>query len=109
MITQVLLSQNGNTGTIHSYYTLMLLTKNCNTDIGNTRRMVTLVLLYLTHVLLYKSNKTIGMFYGIFPDEENNPVDNLKICNVEGDNRLPPGLQPLTTESALKPLFNPVP
>jgi hypothetical protein len=49
------------------------------------------------------------MFYGIFPDEENNPVDNLKICNVEGDNRLPPGLQPLTTESALKPLFNPVP
>jgi len=41
------------------------------------------------------------MFYGKFADEVNNP----NLYNVEGDNRLLPGLQNLTTESALKILF----
>ena len=44
-------------------------------------------------MLLYKSNKTIWMFYGKFADEEDNRVNNPSIYNVEGDNRLSPGLQ----------------
>ena len=47
-------------------------------------------------VLLYKSNKK---FFG------DNLVDNPKIYNVEGDNRLLFGLQTLTTGSVLKILF----
>lgn len=43
--------------------------------------------------LLCKSNKTIGMFYGLFTDEGNNPVENQDVYNVEGDNRLSPDLQ----------------
>jgi hypothetical protein len=35
-------------------------------------------------------------------------MDNTYIYNVEGDNRLSPGLQPLTTGSMLKILFFPV-
>jgi hypothetical protein len=35
------------------------------------------------------------MFYGKFADEGNNP----NIYNVEGDNKLSAGLQPLTPES----------
>ena len=47
------------------------------------------------------------MFYGKFADKGNNPVN---IYNVEGNNRLSPGLQPLTTGSVLKiPFFSPVP
>ena len=45
------------------------------------------------------------MFYGIFDDERNNPVDNPNIYNVEGDNRLLPGLQSLTTGIVLKIFF----
>jgi hypothetical protein len=44
-------------------------------------------------MLLYKSNKTIWMFYGKFADEEDNRVNNPSIYNVDGDNRLSPGLQ----------------
>ena len=40
------------------------------------------------------------MFYGKFADEGDNPVNN--IYDVEGDNRLSPGLQHLTTGSALE-------
>jgi len=42
------------------------------------------------------------MFYRKFADEGDHPVDNPNIYNVEGDNRLSPGLQPLKTGSALK-------
>jgi hypothetical protein len=42
------------------------------------------------------------MFYGEYADEGNNPVDNPNIYNVEGDNRLSPGLLPLTTGSVWK-------
>ena len=42
------------------------------------------------------------MFYGKFADEEDKAVGNPIHYNVEGDNRLLPGLQPLTTRSALK-------
>ena len=45
------------------------------------------------------------MFYGKFADEGINPMDNLNIYNVEGDNMLLPGLQPLTTESVFKICF----
>ena len=45
------------------------------------------------------------MFYGTFADEGINPMDNLSIYNVEGDNMLLPGLQPLTTESVFKIRF----
>ena len=41
------------------------------------------------------------MFYEKFDDEGNNQVDNPNIYNVEGDNRLSPSLQPLTTRSVL--------
>ena len=37
------------------------------------------------------------MSNGKFDDEGDNPVDNPNIFNVEGDDRLLPGLQPLTT------------
>jgi hypothetical protein len=56
-------------------------------------------------VLLYKSNKTIQMFFGKYTDEGDNLVENPKIYNVEGDNRLLFGLQTLTTGSVLKILF----
>jgi hypothetical protein len=49
-------------------------------------------------VLLYKSNKK---FFGKYTDEGDNLVDNPKIYNVEGDNRLLFGLQILTTGSVL--------
>jgi hypothetical protein len=55
--------------------------------------------------LLYKSRKIIWMFYGKFADEGINAMDNLNIYNVEGDNMLSPGLQPLTTESVFKIRF----
>ena len=48
------------------------------------------------------------MLYRKFYDEGNNPVNNPIIYNVEGDNKLSPGLQPLTTGSVLKILFFPV-
>jgi hypothetical protein len=61
---------------------------------------------YTLHIcLLYKSNKTIWMFYRKCDDEGNNPVDNPNIYNVEGDYRLSPSLQPLTTGSVLKIRF----
>ena len=51
------------------------------------------------------------MFYGKFADELNNLVDNPNIYNVEGDNKLSAGLQPLTPESVFKIRFfySPVP
>ncbi len=45
------------------------------------------------------------MFNGKFADDENNPVNNTNIYNVEGDNRLSPGLQFLTNGSVLKICF----
>jgi len=42
------------------------------------------------------------MFFGNFADEVDNPVNNLNIYNVEGDNRLSPGVQPLKAGSVLK-------
>ena len=45
------------------------------------------------------------MFYGKFANEGDNSMNNLKIDNVEGDNRLSPGLQLLTTRSMLKMHF----
>ena len=43
---------------------------------------------YTLHIfVLYKSNKTIQMFFGKFADEGDNPVNNPNILNVEGDNR----------------------
>jgi hypothetical protein len=43
-------------------------------------------------------------------DEGDNLLDNPSICNVEGDNKLSLGLQPLTTGSALeiRLIFSPV-
>ena len=49
--------------------------------------------------------ETIWMFYGKFADKGDNPVNNTNIYNIERDNKLSPGLQPLTTESMLKILF----
>ena len=51
------------------------------------------------------------MFYEKVHDKGDNLVDNPNIHNVEGDNWLSPGLQPLTTASVVKIffLFNPVP
>ena len=43
--------------------------------------------------------------YGKFDDEGNNPVKNPNIYDIEGDNRLSPGLQPMTTVSVLKTGF----
>ena len=40
----------------------------------------------LHNVLLYKSNMQFWMFYGNFADLEDNPVNNINIYNVEGDN-----------------------
>jgi hypothetical protein len=51
--------------------------------------------------LLYKSDKTIWMFFRKFAYERDNPVNNQNIYNVEGGNRLSPSQQPLTTESVL--------
>ena len=51
------------------------------------------------------------MFYRKFADKGDNPMDNPNIYNVEGNNTLSPGLQPLTTGSVLKipDFFSPVP
>jgi len=51
------------------------------------------------------------MFYRKFADKGDNLVNNPNIYNVEGDNRLSPGLQPLTTGSMLKIrfFFSPIP
>ena len=52
------------------------------------------------------------MFSRIFADEGDYPVNTPKIYNVKGNNRLYPGLQPLTTESVLRMwgfFFSPVP
>ena len=52
----------------------------------------------------------VGTVYGKFADKGDNPVDNLNMYNVKGNNRLSLGQQPLTTESVLKTFFlNPVP
>jgi hypothetical protein len=66
---------------------------------------------YAFHIsLLYKSKKTIWMFYGKFANEGDNRVNNPNIYNVEEDNRLSPGLQSMTTGSVLKIwVFSPVP
>jgi hypothetical protein len=45
------------------------------------------------------------MFYENVYDKGDNLVDNPNIYNVEGDNWLSPGLQPLTTTSVVKILF----
>jgi hypothetical protein len=45
------------------------------------------MLLYLTYVYYVKVIKQLVMFYGLFTDEGNNPVENQDIYNVEGDNR----------------------
>ena len=42
------------------------------------------------------------MFYGKFADKGDNPVNSINIYDVEGDNRLLPSLQHLTTGSALE-------
>ena len=42
------------------------------------------------------------MFYGKFADEGDNPVNNPNISNIEGDNKLSPSLQPLTTGNVFK-------
>ena len=51
------------------------------------------------------------MFYEKFADEGNNLVDNPNIYNVERENKLSAGLQPMTTESVFKIRFfnSPVP
>ena len=41
---------------------------------------------YYINISLYKSNKTIWMFYGKFSDEGNNLVNNPNKYNVEGNN-----------------------
>ena len=69
------------------------------------------IIIPLHNILLYKRNKTIWMFYGKFADEGDNPVNNPNIYNVEGDHKLSPSLQHLTTEHVLKILlffFSPV-
>jgi len=45
------------------------------------------------------------MLYGKCDDEGNNPLDNQNMYNVEGDQRLSPGLQSLTTRNMLKIRF----
>jgi hypothetical protein len=42
------------------------------------------------------------MFFGNIAAEGDNPLNNLDIYNVEGDNRLSPGRQSLKTGSVLK-------
>ena len=37
------------------------------------------------------------MFHGKLDDKGDNPGDNQDICTVKGDNRLSPGLHPMTT------------
>jgi hypothetical protein len=45
------------------------------------------------------------MVYRKLADEGDKPVDNSNIYNAQEDNKLSPGLQPLTTWSALKICF----
>ena len=52
-----------------------------------------------------KVNKTILMFYGKFADEEDSMLDVPNIYYVEGDNRVSPSLEYMTTGSVLKILF----
>ena len=50
------------------------------------------------------------MFFEQFPDQGDNPVNNPNIYNVEGDNRLSPGLQAPDNRKLLKNnLFSLVP
>ena len=51
--------------------------------------------------LLYKSKKTIQMFFGKFADGGDNTVNDPSIYNVEGTNMLSPSLQPPTTGNVL--------
>jgi len=47
------------------------------------------------------------MFYGKFAVEGDNPLNNGNIYNVEGDNKLSPGLQPMLTGRVVKiPFFS---
>ena len=46
---------------------------------------------YTLHICLLYKSKTIWMFY-----KGDNPVDKTNIYNVQEENRLFPGLQPLT-------------
>ena len=55
----------------------------------------------LHYFLLYKSHKTIQMFYRKFADERDNQVNNPRIYNIKRDN-----LQPLTTGSVLNFFFS---
>jgi hypothetical protein len=57
-----------------------------------------------TIVVLYKSNRTIGMLYGTFIDKGDILVNNPSIHNLEENNWLStmPGIQSLTTGSVLK-------
>ena len=55
----------------------------------------------LHHFLLYKSNKTIWMFSLKICWWGNNLVDNPNIYNVEGDNKLSPGLQQVVALSTI--------
>jgi hypothetical protein len=67
---------------------------------------------YTLHIfLLYKSKKTIQMFFGKFADEGDNTVNDPSIYYVDGTNMLSPSLQPPTTGSVLKicVFFSPVP
>jgi hypothetical protein len=46
---------------------------------------------YILHIfLLYKSNKTIQMFFQQFADKVDNRVNNSNIYNAEGDKRCLP-------------------
>ena len=82
----------------------MTLQKINKTFIKNTLWCIHSLILYINNYyynlhnfLLFKSNKTIWMFYWKFADKGDNPMNNPNIFNVEGNNRLLPGRQPLTT------------
>jgi hypothetical protein len=45
------------------------------------------------------------MFYGEFADDEDNPVNNTKIYNVEGNKKLSPGVLLLLHFSVLVPVI----
>ena len=47
-------------------------------------------------------NKTFQMFYGKFADQRDNQIDSPNRYNVEGNNSLSLGRQPLTTGIVLK-------
>jgi hypothetical protein len=67
---------------------------------------------YTLHIffLLYKSNKTIWIFYRKFVDDGDNPVDKPNKYNVTEDNMLSSGQLPPTTGIVLKiRFFSPVP